>query len=64
MAKEQKWYYYKINVDANVSDEFVVRARTAGEAKRIAVQRFCKVRNFNFFLKRFKKREDAVEHWL
>lgn len=64
MSQKRVWYYYKINIDASVSDEFVVRARSRGEAKKIAIQRFAKVRNFRFFMKRFKNRDDANECWL
>lgn len=38
---------YKVLVDARWSDEFIVKAKDANEAKKIAIRRFFKLKNFN-----------------
>ena len=55
---------FKIMIDAKVSDEYVVTAKNATEAKKKAVKRFAKVSNFRFYLKKLKPGQDPNEVWL
>jgi len=61
---KQKKAWYRIDIDAAVSDEYIIYAKSAAEAKKIAVKRFAKVKNFRFIFKRCRTREKAVETWL
>jgi len=45
---------YRVDIDAAVSDEYVITAKNAAEAKKKAVKRFCKVSNFRFDIERIK----------
>jgi len=55
---------FKIFIDAKYSDEFVVTAKNAAEAKKKAVKRFAKVKNFEFYFKKLKPGQDPNEVWL
>lgn len=55
---------WKIDVDAAVSDEFVVVAPNLREAKKRAVKKFCKVKNFRFIVIKLKPGERAEDVWL
>lgn len=49
---------YVVDIDAAVSDQFVIKAKTAAEAKRKALKRFSKMKNFRFDVERLKDGEE------
>lgn len=56
--------WYRIDIDARVSDEYVIQAKNPREAKRKAMKRFCKLSNFRFSYKKTKTRKEAQNLWL
>lgn len=53
-----KW---KIFIDAKVSDEYIITAKNLNEAKKKAVKRFSKVKNFRFYTGKFKPGQEPWE---
>ncbi len=49
---------YVVDIDAAVSDQFVIKAKTASEAKRKAMKRFSIMKNFRFDVERLKDNEE------
>ena len=46
-----------VDIDAAVSDLYLISAKNRAEAKRKAVKRFCKVKNFRFYTTKVRKGE-------
>lgn len=56
--------WFKIDIDAGISDVYVIKAKNVNEAKKKAVKRFAMVSNFRFTWQKAKTREEAEEIWL
>ena len=49
---------YAVDIDASVSDMYVITAKNSAEAKRKALKRFCKLKNFRFDVEKIKPGEE------